>query len=125
MFKKSHVFIGAIEKGSQNNSVKFEFADGYSKSDVHSVQPGCGCTGAIITDDGVIASFNESDVSSWDEAAVEQNTKFYPEGFVSTKEITVFLNDGLDRDIKRADGGAYPNPEKDRLVVTFASFVKF
>ena len=125
MFKKNHVFLGTIEKGSQNNSVEWEFADGFSKKDISSVVPGCGCTGAIITDRGVIASFNESDVVTWDESAVEQNRKFYPEGFVTEKNITVYPNDGVDKEIKRADGGSYNNPEKNRIYISFSAFVKF
>lgn len=125
MFKQNHVFLGKIEKGSTNHVVEWEFADGFSKENVEKASPGCGCTSAVVTNKGIIASFNESDVSRMDDTWIAQNRAIYPNGFVTTKEVTVFPNDGIPSEIVRPDGGSYANPEKNRLVITFSALVNF
>ena len=125
MFKSTHVFIGTIEKGQQACTAKWDFAEGFGKENVDRVQPGCSCTAAVLYENSVIASFNEVELNNWTEQDITQNRIFYPAGFVMNKEITVFPKDGVPIDIDRGDGGTYPNPEKNRIVLTFSAFVKF
>lgn len=124
IFKQTHVFLGEIERKSQNNTIKWEFSDENSKSLISSVEPGCGCTGALLTNDGVIASFNEQDTENWTDEVLNQNKAVYPNGYVSDKMITVYLNDGEERYIKAENGSNTSNPKKSRIVLTFSTYVK-
>jgi hypothetical protein len=125
MFKSNHVFLGTIDKGSNNHTVKWTFAEGFSKDNIEIIEPDCSCTGAILVEDGIIAGFNESEVKNWNEEATKQNKIFYPEGYVVDKKVTVFLNDGIAKNIQREDGGYYSNPLKNRIILSFSAFVKF
>lgn len=125
MFKSNHLFLGTIEGGSSNNTMKWSFKEGYTKNDIERVQTDCYCSGAIVVDDGIIASFNELETKQWDENALAQNKTFYPEGYVVSRNITVYLKDGKLENLQRADGGYYPNPAKDRIILSFSAFIKF
>lgn len=125
MFKSNHVYIGKVEKGSVDNTFKYEFADGFTKKDIDSVVPMCSCTQCIATDDGIIASFKDDHVKSWNEDTINQNRRFYPEGYVTDNYITVYLKDGREREFQRADGGYFNNPEKNRIILSFSTYVKF
>jgi len=125
MFKQNHVFIGKIEKGSSNHVVEWEFADGFTKDNIAKVVAGCGCTSAVVTNKGIIASFNESELANVDDTWVAQNRAIYPEGYVTDKQVTVFPNDGVPSEITRPDGGSYNNPAKDRFVLSFSAFINF
>ena len=98
IFEKLHVFLEPIEKGSQNHIVEWKFTDPSMKSKISTVEATCGCSAALMTPTGVVASFNEQDVVNWD--------------------------DGEDRFIKRPDGGSYNNPKKQKMSLTFSTYVK-
>ena len=125
IFEKTHLFIEPIEKGSQNHVVKFKFTDPSMKSKIDKVEASCGCSGAILLDDGVLVSFNELEVINWNQDTINQNRVINPEGYPILKEVNVYLNDGLELDIKREDGGSYKNTRKDRIILSFGSYVKF
>lgn len=139
MFESNHVFIGSIEKGAKNQIAEWKFKEGVSSDFIERVQPGCGCTNALITKTGILASFNEEDVIRWNEEDLDRNRVFYPDGFPADKQVTLFLKDGRPEQLPRfttvthedgtverkEEGGTYPNPEKDRLVLTFSVLIKF
>ena len=124
IFEKLHVFLEPIEKGSQNHIVEWKFTDPSMKSKISTVEATCGCSAALMTPTGVVASFNEQDVVNWDETTLNQNKAIYPDGYVTDKSVTVYLNDGEDRFIKRPDGGSYNNPKKQKMSLTFSTYVK-
>lgn len=120
-FEKQHYsFPTKLARGSANNIIEAKILEG--ADEIEAVEGECGCTTAVLAGDKIIISYVDQDTkaSGYD---VAQNRITYPEGAPFFKTVDVYLKDGRVRQLMSGAGGYYVNPEKEKIVLTFAGYV--